>query len=340
MTSLYVDGTISVTGGTFAITGSAGGSGNYSISGGTFEPSGTVTIGGAFDWTGGTISGSGNTLTAAGGGDVGGSPTLNDLTLKIASGQTLTFHANMTAENGTVINNVGTFKLVEGGGYIAGDGTVAFDNNGSFVVTAANPMRVSAAFNNTGLGRCSRQHADNRRRLVQHQAPGALRPSRPARLYFEGTQSFTAGSISSAGTVEFDGSATVATSYSVSGSTVIGTNGDAVFSSSVGINGSQLIDNGIADFSAASFASPLSLDDVYLYGNLVVNGGLTVTGPGTITPILPLPSMSPACRRPSGSAGSAARSLAAAPLPSTPRRCWAGCPPRSIFRWSTTALRC
>ncbi len=103
-----------------------------------------------------------------------------------------------------------------------------------------------------------------------------------ALLDFQGTEDFTAGSISGAGQVEFDGPTTVATTDSISGTTDV--LGSVAFNGPVNINGSQLIDNGTVNLTAAELASPLSLGGVYLNGTLLINSELTIAGPGGFAP--------------------------------------------------------
>ncbi len=190
----------------------------------------------------------------------------NDGGLGLASGVTLTNASTLLVGFGTTLH--GTGSLVNQSGATINAVTTSSQNYVSIGVSLTN----AGLFNVTGTPVMIVGGSSSTGQYVSNVTGG---------LDFQGTQSFTAGSISSAGQVEFDGTATVATSYSVSGTTAIGTGADATFSGSVSINGSQLIDNGTADFTAASLASPLSLDDVYLNGNLLLSGGLTVTGPDT-----------------------------------------------------------
>ena len=196
----------------------------------------------------------------------------------------LSNNANFTIGAGASLTNAaGATLQMAGGATPVGPGTLINQAGATLLVAPTaqqNYVNIQVAFTNAGLvldagvpltvggGSSSGSYVAD---------PGSV-------LAFQGTQTFTTGSaISSAGTVQFNGTATVAGSYSVSGTNTTSVAGSVTFSGPVNINGSQLVDNGMIDLTAASLASPLSLDAVFLNGTLLLGGDLTITGPDTFT---------------------------------------------------------
>jgi len=224
---------------------------------------------------GGTLYLDGNTSSLLGYSSVNVNLSIVNQGTAILANVTLGSGASFTNANGAILQ-AGIDTILNGSGTLVNEagGTVLKEESPTYPQYNPSYFEILVPFSNAGLVEV------NSGTLIiggGSSSSGDYTAAASTLLEFQGSQSFTAGSISSAGQVEFDGPATVAANYSVSGTTNVG--GSVAFSGPVNINGTQLIDNGTADFTAASFASPLSLDDVYLNGTLLLGGDLTITGP-------------------------------------------------------------
>ncbi len=108
---------------------------------------GMFTLGAAVQSVGGV-----HTLTAAGGGLIGGAPTLDGYTLNNPAGRTLVLEGYLHQVHGSAFNNYGTVDNTEGDPLV-GDATATFNNYGLFKKTGAGGFgdtTIPFAFNNFG----------------------------------------------------------------------------------------------------------------------------------------------------------------------------------------------
>ena len=136
---------------------------DLSFQAGTISGSGELDVGGTFDWQGGTLAGTGKTVVAAAGQlrlSVNGRTLGRELDV---NGPTSWTGGGITFADG-IFENKGIFTAAPLAGQtltlIGGPGTNAFDNDGSFVVAAADPTGgvvditsfADLPFNNRGTG--------------------------------------------------------------------------------------------------------------------------------------------------------------------------------------------
>jgi hypothetical protein len=264
------------------------------LANGTLTGGGDLTAKGTFTWSGGTLSGtgavtvpSGSALTLSGGGK-----TLDHRSLTSAGAALWQGTGGLTATNGAIFTNSGTFDDQNNQSFSGSTGT--FTNTGTFTKSAGTgTTSFSSTFNNNGT---LQVEAGTLNLSAGGSSGGTFAAAASATLQFGGGTETLSGnsSMSGAGMVKFtSGTVNLNGAYNVTGGTQV-TGATVNFNHAVTSLGAVTVSNGTANFSTGSAITVgnLTLSGGTLAGsdslsvtNLTWSGGGAMTGTGsTIVP--------------------------------------------------------
>lgn len=272
-----------------------------------------ITINGLFDLSLGTHtigSGSAMTIHANGGWSFrnANGRGLDGVTLNLAAGQTAIHQdavggITSAVQNGTTINNAGTYEARSNGGFQNVAGASTFNNSGTFTrnVSTTGEWFTSMAFNNTGTVNVN---TGTLRLFNGGTSSGLFNVSSGALLHFGNgaTTTFTtAASFTGAGNVRFElfGSASVR-QYDITGGTTVNTGTITFDNSTGGIDdiGAVNVTGGTANFNGltsptgfsisggeANFTNPVALPAgaTLSGGKVTISATKSFTIPGSVT---------------------------------------------------------